>query len=195
VSTQHKKFLVVPVGDECEVDWLDEADATDEQMWPFLLNRDELFELYKYWTRVQLDEEYFQFVYQQTGTDIRRRIGLALHRGSRIRRLIGVEAEERLFKAVDDELQQKYGRSWTIFNNHTADEARALTEEIYLHIDDRCRCSTVGQHTTDWAWYEREVELHREGLCSVSPIEDSSPARPTTSTGERDVVTDDDFPF
>lgn len=103
----------------------------------FVPTRHELLELVKYWTRVALDDQYFTFVYAQTGSTERRRIAFAWRRIDHIGGLLGDEVVD---KAVD-EATEDFGktcdpRAWGVFMHGDKGAQRAFQDEVQRELNE-----------------------------------------------------------
>ena len=94
-----------------------------EEIPDFVPTRDELFQLAKYWTKVERDIEFFHFRFRMTGGSEVRRATFARRRIARIESLVGKDlvnmAKEEAYAEVAKEQDP---REWDIFMNATEEK-------------------------------------------------------------------------
>ena len=116
-----------------------------EEVTGFLPTRHELIVLVKYWAERMLEDEYFYFLYGQTGsTEIRRR-PFAARRIKRIQVLLGAEDVTKAIEEVHEEYKKKYGidpEEWRIFTS--GDQAEWERFQAGVH-----RASQLGENPPD----------------------------------------------
>jgi hypothetical protein len=102
-----------------------------EEIPDFVPTRDELFQLAKYWTKVERDIEFFHFRFRMTGGSEVRRATFARRRLARIESLVGKDlvemAKEEAYAEVGKEQDP---REWDIFLNGTEEERNNLQAKI-----------------------------------------------------------------
>ena len=106
-----------------------------EEIPDFVPTRDELFQLAKYWTKVERDIEFFRFRFRMTGSSEVRRATFARRRIARIESLVGKDlvkmAKEEAYAEVGKEQDP---REWDIFLNGTDEERNDLQAKIARDI-------------------------------------------------------------
>jgi len=116
----------ITIGYASEVNGPDSGEVQD-----FVPTRHELIQLVKYWATLDLDQQFYFFLYTQTGSGERRRREFARRRISRIAAILGAE---EVRKAID-EAEQEYGktidpRAWSIFMDGTPEDRDAFQDEV-----------------------------------------------------------------
>jgi len=97
----------------------------------------ELLQLVNFWVKEDLDYEYFEFLYAQTGSTELRLIPYAWRRINRIGELLG---EERAKKAVEEAYAEfgknKNQRDWEVFMHGSREDRKALQDELHRERED-----------------------------------------------------------
>jgi len=118
--------------DKTTIGYVSEVNGPDSAEMPgFVPTRHELIQLVKYWATLDLDKQFYFFLYSQTGSNDSRRGAFARRRISRI---AAIRGEEEVRKAIE-EAEQKYRetidpRAWSIFQDGTPEERDAFQEEV-----------------------------------------------------------------
>ena len=103
----------------------------------FVPTRHELIQLVQYWERIALKEEWFCFIYGQTGTDITRRIAFARRRIDRIWDLIGKEEVQQAIDAARAEFAKDIEpKLWDVFLHGDEGQWRAVQEETWRRLEE-----------------------------------------------------------
>ena len=102
-----------------------------EEIADFVPTRDELMQLAKYWSKVELDIEFFHFRYRISGSSEVRRITFARRRIARIESLLGNDPVKMAKKEAYSEVgKEQDPREWDIFLNGTEEERKDLQSKI-----------------------------------------------------------------
>lgn len=97
----------------------------------FVPTRHELIQLVKYWATLDLDQQFYFFLYTQTGSDDRRRGAFARRRISRIATILGEEEVQKAMQEAQREYSKKIDpRAWSIFMDGTPEQQAAFQEEV-----------------------------------------------------------------
>ena len=111
---------------------VDEVNGPGSQEVPaFAPTRRELFELAKYWATIELRLDFSWFVTQQTGSSEIRLGPFARRRLARIAEVLGEEEAGKAVQEAHTEFAKNIDlKAWNIFLNGTAEQRRALQDEI-----------------------------------------------------------------
>lgn len=121
VTNCDNKDLMPFGGNGCIVGYVDEINGRGaEEVAGFLPTRHELIMLVKYWAERILDDEYFYFLYAQTGSTETRRLPFAGRRIKRIQELLGAEDVSKAVEEAHEEYKYKNRidpEEWRIFTS------------------------------------------------------------------------------
>lgn len=116
----------ITIGYVSEVNGSDSGEVPD-----FVPTRHELVQLIKYWATVDLENEFYFFLYTQTGSNDSRRGAFARRRISRIATILGEEEVRKAIEEAGQEYSKKTDpRAWSIFKDGTPEEQDAFQEEV-----------------------------------------------------------------
>jgi hypothetical protein len=118
--------------DKITIGYVSEVNGPDSAEMPgFVPTRHELIQLVKYWATLDLDKQFYFFLYTQTGSDDRRRGAFARRRICRIAAILGEEEVRKAIEEAEQEYSKKtYPRAWSIFKDGTLEERAAFQEEV-----------------------------------------------------------------
>jgi len=147
---------LLPFGNErCVFGCVEEVNGPGaKEIAGYTLTRHELLQLVKYWYREALDDEWYFFIFGQTGSSEFRRGNFARRRIRRAATAIGQEAVDQAIKEVREEFKAKVNdaRLWDIFENGTEEQREAVLAETWR---DWCEKDAAEA-------FERLEELERE---------------------------------
>ncbi len=104
-----------------------------EEITDFHPTRHELIVLVKYWAKLMLEDEYFFFLYEGTGSAEIRQHAFAARRINRIQVLLGVEDVTKAIEEVHEEYKKKNGidpEEWRIFTSGDEAEWERVREGV-----------------------------------------------------------------
>jgi hypothetical protein len=113
------------------IGYVSELNGPDSAEMPgFVPTRHELIQLVKYWATLELDKQFYFFLYTQTGSDDRRRGAFARRRICRIAAILGEEVRKAIEEAEQEYSKKTAPRAWSIFKDGTPEERGAFQEEV-----------------------------------------------------------------
>jgi hypothetical protein len=118
--------------DKITIGYVSEVNGPDSAEMPgFVPTRHEMIQLVKYWATLDLDQQFYFFLYTQTGSDDRRRGEFARRRICRIAAILGEEEVRKAILEAEQEYRKTIDpRAWSIFKDGTPEEQDAFQEEV-----------------------------------------------------------------